>query len=59
MTSCTNRFGQNNQIKFFSYLLIDLSIDMDWNATLINIIKINKYYILTFIYYIDMDVSQK
>ena len=29
MTSCTNRFGQNNQIKFFSYLLIDLSIDMD------------------------------
>ena len=59
MTSRTNRFGQNNQIKFFSYLLIDLSIDMDWNATLINIIKINKYYILTFIYYIDMDVSQK
>ena len=59
MTSCTNRFGQNNQIKFFSYLLIDLSIDMEWNATLINIIKINKYYILTFIYYIDMDVSQK
>lgn len=59
MTSCTNRIGQNNQIKFFSYLLIDLSIDMDWNATLINIIKINKYYILTFIYYIDMDVSQK
>ena len=29
MISCTNRSGQNNKIKSFNYLLIDLAIEMD------------------------------
>ena len=59
MTSYTNRFGQNNQIKFIQLLLINLTIEIDQNGPkcYADVVQQkcnnNRYYASTLKYYID------